>query len=127
MVRTKSKTVAPRTGIVVVLVAVCLVVLLGVVAISLDGGALLNERQHAQAVADAAALAAATDLFYNYWFTQGLDPNGTAKASALATAAANGYANDGVTTTVTVNIPPKSGDYVGKASYAEVLVQFNFK
>jgi hypothetical protein len=112
---------------VVVLIAVCLVVILAMAAISLDGGTLLAERQRAQATADAAASAAAADLFYNYWFNQGADLRGTAKASALATAAANGYANDGINTTVTVNIPPKSGDYVDRTGYAEVLVQFNFQ
>jgi hypothetical protein len=106
-------------------VALCLIGVIGVVAIAVDGGVLLTEKRHAQAVADAAAMAASSDLLQNYAAYQGLDPNGTAKASALATAAANGYTNDGVTSTVTVNIPPKSGDYAGKAGYAEVLVQFN--
>ncbi len=114
-----------RAGVIAVLVAVCLVVILAMAAISFDGGSLLAERQKAQAVADAAAYAAAADLYYNYWSNMGLDPRGTAKASALATAAANGYGNDGVTTTITVNIPPQSGDSIGAPGNAEVLVQFN--
>src|SRR5262249_12470902 len=40
------------------------------------------------------------------------------------TAAANGYSNDGVTSAVTVNIPPTSGNFAGKAGHAEVIVQF---
>jgi Flp pilus assembly protein TadG len=114
----------PRRGTVAVLIAVCLVVLLGVVAIALDGGTLLAERRHAQSVADAAALAAACDLYANYWINNGLDPQGTARDSALATARANGYQNDTSTSTVTVNIPPLSGDYVGRRGYAEVIVQY---
>jgi Flp pilus assembly protein TadG len=115
----------PRRGVIAVLVAVSLLAILGVVALVLDGGVLMAERRHAQEVADAAALAAACDLYANYSTNNGLDPSGTAKASALATAAADGYANDGTTSTVTVHIPPTSGDYVGKAGYAEVLVQYN--
>ena len=108
-----------------ILVAASLLSLLGIAALVLDGGVLMAERRHAQAVADAAALAAACDLYANYSTNNGLDPSGTAAKSAKSTAAADGYANDGTTSTVTVNIPPKSGDYVGKAGYAEVLVQYN--
>src|SRR5207245_6789505 len=97
----------------------------GVLASTLDGGLLLNESRHAQVVADAAAIAAAADLFENSAINGGTDPSGTALASALATAKANGYANDGVTSIVTVNIPPQSGDYVGKNFFAEVIVQYN--
>jgi hypothetical protein len=110
---------------VLLVVALTLLGLLSIVAIALDGGLLLSERRHAQAVADAAALAAASDLYVNYAANQGLDPNGTAQAIALSYAAANGYTNDGVQSVITVNIPPKSGDYTGRAGYAEVIVQFN--
>jgi hypothetical protein len=106
-----------RRGTVAVFVAVCLTVLLGIVAIALDGGLLLSERRHAQAVADSAALAATCDLYAS----AGADK---AVASALSTASANGYSNDGTTSVVTVNIPPKSGDYIGQANCAEVLVTF---
>jgi uncharacterized membrane protein len=108
-----------------VLVALCLPVLVAVMAIALDGGMLLTERRHAQVVADAAARAAACDLYQYYRTNGGLDPRGTATASALTTAAANGFNNDGTTSLVTVNIPPRSGDHVSQRGYAEVLVQFN--
>src|SRR5262249_222214 len=52
-------TCGPRHGKVVLLVAVCLSVLLSVVAIASDGGVLLQERRHAQATADAEAARAA--------------------------------------------------------------------
>ncbi|MGA7497119.1 MAG: pilus assembly protein TadG-related protein [Isosphaeraceae bacterium] len=75
-------------------------------ALVADGGLLLVERRHAQATADAVALAAASDL-YAYWNTNhGTDPSGTALASALGVASANGYTNDGTTSKVTVNISP---------------------
>src|SRR5205807_8502251 len=67
------------------------------------------------------------DLFQNSAVNGGSDPSGTAAASALATASANGYTNDGITSVVTVNIPPQTGDYVGKAGFAEVIVQYNLK
>jgi Flp pilus assembly protein TadG len=102
-----------------------LFVLLAVVAIVLDGGTLLQERRHAQATADAAAQAAAIDLYENYATNKGYDTYGTAQQSALTTAAANGYTNDTTHSTVTVNIPPQSGEFVNKAGYAEVIVQFN--
>src|SRR5438552_2242720 len=114
-----------RHGIVAVFVAVCLTALVGVVAIAIDGGMLYDQLRKGRSVADASAMAAASDLFQNYPTNQGTDPGGTALAAALAVAAANGYANDGVNSTVTVNIPPTSGIYAGKAGYVEVIVTYN--
>ena len=111
-----------RRGQVVVLVAASMIALLGMMAMSLDGGALMADRRHAQAAADAAALAAGADLYYNYWAENGTDPNLTGQNCALAVAAAHGYTNDGVNSKVTVNIPPKSGDHVNQAGYAEVII-----
>ena len=118
---------AKRRATIAVLVAISMIAILGIVAIALDGGLLLDNHRHVQAAADAAALAAADDLFKNWQTNNGHDPSGKAQASALSTAAANGYNNDGVTSVVTVNIPPKSGSFVGKWGYAEVIIQFNQK
>jgi hypothetical protein len=62
----------------------------------------------------------------------------TAQQSALTTAAANGYTNDGVSSVITPNLtdgsgnpvhgvwsPPISGDHVGDPHYVEVVVQWN--
>ena len=46
-------------------------------------------------------MAAAADLWDHYTANDGLDPDGTAAASARTTAAANGYNNDGSTNSVT--------------------------
>jgi len=120
---TKSKR---RRGTVAVLVALSLTAVVGVAAIAMDGGLLQDESRRAQAAADAAALAAAIDLYNNYQTNAGLDPKPyTGSASALSNAAANGYANDGTRSIVTVNIPPLSGPYAGKASYVEVIIQYN--
>ncbi len=108
-----------------VLAALVMVPLVSLLALTLEGGAIMAERRRAQAIADAAALSAACDLSNNYGTNAGLDPNHTAQASALLTANACGYSNDGTTSTVTVNVPPLSGNSVSKAGYAEVLVQYN--
>jgi hypothetical protein len=116
----------PRRGKIAVLVALSLVGIVGVTAIAVDGGLLMDERQRAQSAADAAALAAATDLFAKWRTNGGADSSaGDAKTCALANAAAEGYANDGVTSIVTVNIPPASGPYATKPGCAEVIIQYN--
>jgi hypothetical protein len=81
----------------------------------------LEERRRLQVVADAAALAAAADLYTNYWTNRGLDAQGTAQAAAQNMAAANGIP----ASAVTVNIPPQSGSFAGQAGYVEVLVRDN--
>jgi hypothetical protein len=108
-----------------------LVLLVGMVAIAVDGGALMEDRRHVQATADAAALAAAADLYAHYSTNGGTDKSGSALKSALATAAANGFSNDGVNSVVTVTISPgryQGGPNAGKAlpaGYVEVIVQLN--
>lgn len=124
MILREPRSGARRRGVSLVLVVVSLVALLGVVAISLEGGLLLMERRNAQATADAAAQAAAAELYYLHYVNFGADSGGTAKQAALTTAALNGYTNDGTNTKVTVNIPPLSGGYVGKPSYVEVIVEY---
>jgi hypothetical protein len=106
---------------------VSLGVIIAVVALGLDGGRLLEERRRAQAAADAAALAAAVDLYNNYPANGGTDPNGTAKQAALTSAAGNGYANDGTASVVSVNIPPASGTFAGQGDHVEVIVRVNLK
>jgi hypothetical protein len=116
-----------RRGNALAVVAVLLVPIIGVLALALDGGMLMQERQHAQAVADSAAMAAAITLYQNSSSISSStpDPSGQAKKIALANASANGYTNDGTTSTVTVNIPPKSGHFASQLDYAEILVQNN--
>jgi Flp pilus assembly protein TadG len=120
-----------RRGIVLVLVAVCLAVILAFVAIAIDGGNLLEQRRQAQATADAAALAAAEDLFRKYPSNKGYDSGGTAAAAAKSIAAVNGFNNDGVSSVVTVRTSPQpySGgpnkDKTIPKGYVEVTVQHN--
>jgi hypothetical protein len=103
------------------LVAVCLVILLGMVALVIDGGLLRDDQRQIQAAADTAALSAGDNLFANYQANQGLDPKGTAAAAATAAANKWGFTN------VVVNIPPLSGAYAGKVGFAEVIVTYTQK
>ncbi len=118
---------APRRGAMAVWIVLALSVIIGVVALGMDGGRMMEERRRAQASADAAALAAGVSFYEDYRLHQGTDPLGTARNKALAVAAANGYANDGVNSVVTVNIPPLSGDFAGRTEYAEVIVRSNLQ
>ncbi len=122
MIRNGSRS-SQRKGQVVIFVSFAMVSLVGFLALSLDGGALLSERRHAQSVADSAALAAASELYYDYWVKSGIDPTGT-DAAAKAAAARNYYYNDGTTSKVQVWNPPISGYYVGRAGYVEVRVTY---
>ena len=111
-----------RVGIVAPTVALLMTVIVGVVAIAIDGGLLMMDRREVRSAADAAALAAAIDLYQNYDQNKGKDPSGTAATSAKDTAQDNGYV-DGVNgVTVKVNIPPQSGTYVAQDGYAEVII-----
>lgn len=115
-----------RRGAVLPLVAVCLVPTIVVMALAIDGGMLLSRKRQAQAVADAASRSAACTLYTRYAQEKGLDPLGKGRATGLAIASANGYANDGTTSSVTINIPPSSAsaNFSGKAGCVEAIVTY---
>jgi hypothetical protein len=115
-----------RRGNAMAVTAVCLILIVGVMALVFDGGLLMSEQRHAQSVADAAALAAAYSLYNNSATDKGLDPNGTAAKAARSIASSNGYTNDDDdASTVRVNIPPLTGSFKGRSGYVEVNVQYN--
>jgi Flp pilus assembly protein TadG len=120
-----------RRGAIAVLVACSLTLLLACAAISLDGGGLLEQRRKAQAAVDAAAMAAAEDLFLNYPQNNGLDPDGTAADRAMSIAAANSFNDDGTSSVVSVRISPETylgGPNAGQPlpnGFVEVTVQHN--
>jgi hypothetical protein len=120
VMRVFVRSQSTRNGAVTPWVVLSLMVIVGIVAIGMDGGRMMEERRHAQATADAAALAGAVQLYNNVFQTQS-----QADAAALSVAAANGYSNDGVNSIVTVRVPPLSGAFSGKAGYIEVVVQRN--
>jgi hypothetical protein len=118
-----------RRGSVIVLTALLLIGLIGVVALAVDGGLLLDNRRRVQAAADAAAMAAAGQLFYNYAAISTrppalYDPGSHAVTAARAIAKDNGFVNDGKTSKVDVHIPPKTGPFTGQRGYAEVIVTY---
>jgi len=113
-----------RRGKVIVLFALSLIGVIGAVAIAADGGMLLDNRRRVQTAADVAAMAAAGDLFLNYQKNSGADPSSTAADKAYAAAEAEGFPKNGTDSTVTVNIPPKSGDHVGESAYVEVIIDY---
>jgi Flp pilus assembly protein TadG len=124
MVRTKKRH-EKRAGAVYALLLVSIGVIVALLAITLDGGRLLDQRRSVQQAADLAALAAAADLYNRYDVNNGLDPSGTAAAAALGIAQANGFACDGVTSSITVNVPPATGPFANVAGHVEVLLHAN--
>lgn len=120
-----------RRGTVLILAALAVTAILGVVAIAVDGGVLLDKRRHVQATA--AAFAAADILFNKYLTNKGLDLDGAARTQGLATAAANGYVHDKQTSIVTLTFSPglyQEGPDKGTtipAGYVEVILQHNQK
>jgi Putative Flp pilus-assembly TadE/G-like len=112
-----------RRGAVTPWMALCLAVILGIVAFGMDGGRMYHERRRVQATADAAALAAAALLYENHRDWLGKDPYDKAAGAARSVAAANGYNNDGVSNSVAVHVPPKSGEFTGQDDFVEVIVE----
>src|SRR3972149_4550907 len=88
-----------------VLFVLALVVMLGFVALTIDVGLAFQERRNAPNGGDAAALGAAA----------------VAVATAQSYLAAHGYQSPD--DTVTITIPPASGNHAGHPSYVEVIVQ----
>src|SRR5262245_60154854 len=100
MLRPRHRTRAPRRGVIAVFVALVLTVLVGALAIVLDGGLLQDDKREVQAAADAAAMDAAVQLFTNYPAIAGsnftiYDPGDKASTAAKNSAAANGFPDDG--------------------------------
>lgn len=127
MSREQTAAKSTRRGSVATLVVVSITLLLGIIAITLDGGLLQDNKRRLQSATDAAALAAANKLFKYYptiISTNTADPGGWAKDAALTSAGQNGFPNNGTDTTVVVNIPPQSGPFASKIGYAEVIITY---
>jgi hypothetical protein len=108
-------------GQALVLIVLAIVGLIGLTSLSIDGGNAFMNRRHAQASADASALAAGLAKL------NGLDWYGAGMARAYT----NGFTNDGVYSTVTINNPPSASDcdpndaanpYVGNKEYIQVII-----
>src|SRR5262245_55306907 len=104
-----------RPGHIVVFMALMITVLVGVSAIAIDGGVIMDDVQKLQAAADASALAGAEELFRKWQTDNGLELSGSAKDAAVALASTNGYSNDGINSIITPNdwVTGQSGQGMG--------------
>jgi Flp pilus assembly protein TadG len=99
-------------GQALVIFALVSLVLVGMMALSIDAGLLIAERRQVQAAADAAAMAAAKAAF-----------DSKSSAEILATGQNYGSFNAVVATgNVTVSRPPTSGAYAGNNNYIQVTI-----
>lgn len=101
-----------ESGQAIVLIVFAIIGLIGVSALAIDGVNAFIDSRRADTAASAAALSAALKRI----------EGGNWRAAALATAAANGYDNNGVSNTVELNTPPLSGPYAGNSEYIEVII-----
>jgi Flp pilus assembly protein TadG len=97
-------------GQVAVIFAMLLLVLVGFVALSIDGGYVMAERRQAQSAADAGALAAAKSLFDT--------KTGDIQSSGISYATQNA----GSGSSAVVDWPPASGAHAGDDKYVQVSV-----
>lgn len=117
----QTKHKPSERGQVLILLVFGVITLLGLTGLAIDGGNAFADRRRAQNASDSAALAAALAA------ARGGDPSVT----AINWANNNGYANDGVRSTVTVNRPPAVGckgqpsPYAGNAEYIQVIIHSN--
>src|SRR5437879_1091779 len=119
----QNRLLARRRGVITPMVAICLVAVLAIVALSVDGGVLLDARRQAKSAADAAARGAAIEMLDMKLGNNTSANPSSIRASAFQIAAANGYTNDNTNSVVTVNIPPTSGQYIGMDGYIEVIIE----
>jgi len=102
-----------QRGQALIIVALALVALVGMVALVVDGGNAFLDRRNAQNAADSAVLAGALIR---------INGNGDWVATSVASAAQNGYNNDGVTNVVAVYSPPRDGPFAGDIEYMQVVI-----
>ena len=114
-----KRNVGTRRGAIVPLVAVSLIAIVGVAALSVDLGNLFRERRNTQTAADAAADAGAIELLRNFESYRGTDRSGSAREAALSIAKSNGYDSS----KITINIPPRGGNFRSMDGYIEVFIE----
>ncbi|HEX7235150.1 MAG TPA: pilus assembly protein TadG-related protein, partial [Nitrosospira sp.] len=109
-----------ENGQALIIIVLAIVGLAGVAGLVIDGGNAFLDRRNAQNAADSAALAAALTRVRG---TAGQSLSG----AALASAAQNGYDNNGTSNIVEVHQPPVSGPYQDNAEYVQVIITSNVK
>jgi type II secretory pathway pseudopilin PulG len=114
-VRGPSISRGNQRGAMLVLIAVSMVGLVGLLALTLDVGYAHRQRRTAQTAADAGAQAGAIEIFRGH--------RDSAVAAAHSETARNGFTNGSDNVIVTVNNPPASGPHHGDTLFVEVVVQ----
>lgn len=105
------------SGSIVILTALSMVVVLGIVALAVDGSYLYTERNRMAAAADAAAKAAVLEYIRDRSLS-----NGTLQTFANREVLANGF-NPAGPASVVLNHPPNATSaYSGNANYVQVIV-----
>src|SRR5260370_38494865 len=84
-----------RKGIVAAFVAISMIFVLGMAAITLDGGGLIDRRRQAQAAADAAAMARACVMYSEFPTAHGFNTKDTGHTAASPQAPRHGFPTDG--------------------------------
>ncbi len=100
-------------GQALIVIALAFVGIIGIAGLVIDGGNAFQDRQKAQNAADAAALASAHARV----------TGGNVVDAAMASAAKNGYNNDGVQNIISLYTPPKDGPHAGDLEYIQVIIR----
>lgn len=109
-----NRFIKEEKGQVLVLTLVSMAVLMGVLALAIDVGVLFRAKRNMQIAADAAAMAAANQVFYG--------PASNYQQAGYAAAKANGVDQSIPTNTVLINYPPVDGPNTGCGSCVEARV-----
>jgi putative Flp pilus-assembly TadE/G-like protein len=99
-----------------VIFALSIMVLIGMLALSIDSGYLMSQRRSVQSAADASALAADKAVQRGQF--------DKVQATGQGYATSNGFANGG-SNTVSVNRPPASGSRTGDSKCVETVITHN--
>jgi Flp pilus assembly protein TadG len=111
----RSRNLREQRGQTTILIAVCLMCLLGLTGFAVDAGMMFRAKRMLQTAADAGAIAGAAELRF-------LTVDSTTLTAVVdAATAQNGMTNGSNGVTVTVNNPPATGSHTGSA-YVEVIV-----
>ena len=102
-----------QRGQVLIIIALAFIGIIGIVGLVVDGGNVFSDRRGAQNAADAAALSTAYARIRGEQDWVG---------AALASAAENGYNNDGIKNTVAVYSPPSDGPHAGDVEYIQIII-----
>jgi Flp pilus assembly protein TadG len=112
-----------RRGVILVLTCLSLTAILFLTALAIDSGNQMSLRRHAQNCCDAAALSGCINLAT--FKAQGTQPTVQSIQDAVNLSASNNNYTDGKNCTVTVNWPPKSGNFQDSNS-VEVILTFPY-